>query len=163
MMNMFSILTRNQLALLAASGSFALLAGAFIFQFFGYPPCAMCLWQRWPHAAAILIGALFLSTKQTALLPLGAMAAVITSGLGLYHAGVEQKFWQGPTSCTSSGTDLGTLGAADLLPSSGADALVLCDAIVWDTWGLGLTMAGWNFLVSAVFALLWILAWRKAP
>ncbi|NBT52557.1 MAG: disulfide bond formation protein B, partial [Marivivens sp.] len=24
------------------------------------PPCAMCIWQRWPHAAAVAIGLLAL-------------------------------------------------------------------------------------------------------
>ena len=51
-------MTRNLMISLAAGGSAALLAGAFMFQMLGYPPCAMCLWQRWPHAAAILIGLL---------------------------------------------------------------------------------------------------------
>ena len=49
-------MTRNQLILVAAFGSAAMLLGAWGFQAFGYAPCKMCLWQRWPHAAAFLIG-----------------------------------------------------------------------------------------------------------
>ena len=49
------------LILIAAGGSAALLLGAFGFQYLGdMPPCPMCLWQRWPHAAAVLIGVLAL-------------------------------------------------------------------------------------------------------
>ena len=44
----------------AAAGSAALLLGAFVFQALGYAPCAMCIWQRYPHAIAIGMGALLL-------------------------------------------------------------------------------------------------------
>ena len=49
-------LSRNILILLAAAGSAAVLLGAFGFQFLGdLPPCKLCIWQRWPHAAAVVI------------------------------------------------------------------------------------------------------------
>ena len=51
-------MTRNLMVLFAAGGSAALMAGAFMFQALGYPPCAMCLWQRYPHVIAIVIGLL---------------------------------------------------------------------------------------------------------
>ncbi|MFP4274908.1 MAG: disulfide bond formation protein B, partial [Paracoccaceae bacterium] len=50
-------MTRTTLILLAAGGSAALLAAAFAFQHLGgLAPCTLCLWQRWPHAAAVLLG-----------------------------------------------------------------------------------------------------------
>lgn len=158
---LISPLTRLHLALLATIGSLSILLGAFVFQAMGYAPCAMCLWQRWPHAIVIVIGALFLATRLRLLLILGALVMVVSSGLGLFHAGVEQGWWPGPSSCTSSGPSLSGLSGMDLLPSAGAAKLVLCDEIVWDTWGLGITMAGWNFLFSLVFMALWIMAWTK--
>ena len=76
-------MTRTRLILLAAGGSAALLLGAFIFQFFGYAPCKLCLWQRWPHAAAALVGLLALALPRITPLPLlGALAALTTSGIG---------------------------------------------------------------------------------
>ncbi|MGJ8625085.1 MAG: disulfide bond formation protein B, partial [Yoonia sp.] len=98
-------LTKSKLIALAAFGSFALLAGAFIFQSFGYAPCQMCFWQRYPHAVAVVIGVLAVALKrfQTALAVLGAMAAFTTGAIGLYHMGVERGWWEGPTSCTGSG------------------------------------------------------------
>ena len=51
-------LTRKNTMLLAAAGSLALLLGAFVFQALGYAPCKLCIWQRWPHAAAVTVGAL---------------------------------------------------------------------------------------------------------
>ena len=83
-------MTQRQLILLAASGSFALLAGAYAFQFLGYAPCQMCLWQRWPHAAAVLIGVAALTLPMRVLLYLGALAALTTAGIGLFHTGVER-------------------------------------------------------------------------
>ncbi|AJE47305.1 disulfide bond formation protein B [Celeribacter indicus] len=153
----------KQPALAATLGSFALLAGAFVFQAFGYAPCPMCLWQRWPHAIAIVIGLLFLTTRLRALAALGALSMLVSAGLGLFHAGVEQRWWSGPSSCTGSGDTLSGLSGTELLPGAGGPShLVLCDEIVWDTWGLGITMAGWNFLFSLLFLALWLVALRKA-
>ena len=146
-------MTQRALVLLAAGGSLALLAGAFFFQAIGYPPCAMCLWQRWPHAAAIALGGLFLLVPLRVLPWFGALAAAITSGIGIYHTGVERDWWEGPTSCTGSG--LGGLSGADLL-STDAPRLVLCDQVSWEF--LTLSMASWNALFSAALAVLWVIA-----
>ncbi len=149
---------RSTLVLLAAGGSLALLAGAFLFQAFGYLPCKMCLWQRWPHAAAILIGGVALMTRGP-LLPLaGGVAAATTAGIGIYHAGVEQKWWLGPASCTSAG-GLDGLSGGDLLSMEGP-ALILCDQISWSMFGL--SMAAWNAVFSAVLVVIWLLAARAS-
>lgn len=149
-------MTRNSLVLLAAGGSFALLGGAFLFQLFGYPPCAMCLWQRWPHAAAIVIGALVLGLGlEGRIWPmLGAFAAAITGGIGVYHTGVERGLWEGPSSCTGSG-----LSAGDDLLSLDNVSVVMCDEVVWDL--LGLSMASYNAVFSFTVMVLWILAARR--
>lgn len=154
-------MTRNTLVLLAAGGSFALLAGAFLFQALGWAPCAMCLWQRYPHAAAVLIGALALAFPGRALPLLGALAAATTAGIAVFHSGVERKWWQGPASCTGSGEDLGSLSGGALLPG-GAEAapLVLCDTLT--PFLFGLTMANWNALLSGLLVLVWLRAARAA-
>ena len=152
-------MTGKHLGMLAAAGSAALLLAAFVFQALGYAPCAMCLWQRYPHAAAIGIGVLLaVGLPALVLLIAGAAAAATTSAIGVFHTGVERGWWEGPSSCTGGGEDLTTLSAADLLPSasSGASSLVMCDEVVWDF--LGLSMASWNALWSAGLAGLWILA-----
>ena len=147
--------TRNSLILLAAGGSVALLAGAYFFQALGYAPCRMCLWQRWPHAAAILIGALALYRPGRFLPLLGALAAATTAGLGLYHTGVERDWWEGPASCTGGG--LGGLSGGDLLSMDGP-SLVLCDQVSWVLFGL--SMASWNAILSALLVLIWLRAAR---
>ncbi len=150
-------MTRNFLVLLAAGGSVALLGGAFIFQALGYAPCAMCLWQRWPHAAAILIGALALFIPGRILPLLGALAAATTSGIGIYHTGVERDWWEGPASCTGAGPGLGGLDGSDLLSMDGP-ALVLCDQVSWAL--MGISMASWNAIFSALLVVLWVMAAR---
>lgn len=153
-------LTAKQLGLLAAGGSAALLIGAFIFQALGFAPCSMCLWQRWPHAAAIVIGALVLVLPIRVTFLLGAAAALTTGGIGVYHSGVERDLWQGPTSCSAGGGADTGLG---LLPGDIADVtstVVMCDEVA--LWILGLSMANWNVIASLVLAAIWVVAARRA-
>lgn len=151
-----------RIAALALLGHIGLLGGAFLFQLAGYAPCAMCLWQRWPHAAAILLGVTVLAgvaPRMTA--ALAGIAALTTAGIGAFHAGVEQGWWDGPSACSGGGATLGGLSGADLLSTEVADTVIMCDEIVWQ---LGLTMAGWNAVLSLGLAALWLfVATRPAP
>ncbi len=149
---------RSTYVILAAGGSAALLLGAWGFQHIGgLAPCKMCIWQRYPHVAAVVIGALALMLPKLNPLPLiGALAAMITAGIGFFHAGVEQGWWEGPSTCTSG--DIGGLSAEELMNQIMAAPLVRCDEIPWDMFGL--SMAGWNAAISAVLVLLWLAAWR---
>ncbi|PXW70379.1 disulfide bond formation protein DsbB [Loktanella sp. PT4BL] len=149
-------MTRNLMILLSAGGSAALLAGAFLFQALGYPPCAMCLWQRWPHAAAILIGVLALRFPGRVLPLLGALAAATTAAIGVFHTGVERDWWEGPSSCTG-GSSLEGLTGADLLSVAGP-RVVMCDQVSWELFSL--SMASWNVILSLVLMIGWIIAFR---
>ena len=148
-------MTRNRLVLLAAGGSAAMLLAAWGFQYLGgMAPCKLCIWQRYPHGAAVLIGAVTLATGWRILPWAGALAALTTAGIGLYHAGVEQGWWEGPTTCTSG--PIGGLSAEQLMAQIMEAPLVRCDEIPWDLFGI--SMAGWNGLVSLGLALVWLLA-----
>lgn len=149
---------KRTLILLAAAGSLGLLLGAWAFQYIGgMAPCKMCIWQRYPHGAAIVIGALAFALPGVRLLPfLGAAAAATTSGIGIYHAGVERGLWEGPSSCTSG--NISGLSAEELMEQIMAAPLVRCDEIPWEMFGL--SMAGWNALLSAGLVLVWLAAWR---
>lgn len=154
-----TLLSRNMLILLAAGGSAALLLGAFGFQHLGgMPPCKLCLWQRWPHAAAVVIGAAALVLPGRALPLLGALAALCTAGIGLYHTGVERGWWEGPNTCTSG--DVTGISAEQLLEQIMAAPMVRCDEVPWEM--LGLSMASWNALVALALAALWLTAARRA-
>lgn len=137
---------------LAAAGSLALLAGAYMFEGLGYAPCKMCLWQRWPHFAAVGLGLVALVRPSRLVAVLGAAALLTTVGLGAFHSGVERGWWRGPASC-SGGSDLGGLSGADLLSTDVADHVVMCDQVAWSF--AGLSMASWNAVLSLLLALVW--------
>jgi disulfide bond formation protein DsbB len=148
-------MTRTGLIALAAGGSLAMLLAAFAFQHLGgLPPCKMCIWQRWPHGLAVVAGVLALAVAARPFAVLGMLAALTTAVIGFYHAGVEQGFWEGPATCTSG--PVGGLSAEDLMEQIMTAPLVRCDEIPWDLFGI--SMAGWNGLVSLVLAGLWALA-----
>lgn len=148
---------RRFLILCAAAGSAALLLGAFGFQYLGdMAPCKLCLWQRWPHAAAILIGAVALIMPHATLLVAGALAALTSAGIGIYHTGVERGWWEGPSTCSSG--PIGDLTPEQLMEQIMAAPLVRCDEVPWEM--LGLSMASWNAVASAGFALIWLVALR---
>lgn len=141
--------------LIAAAGSAALLLCAFYFQYgMGLAPCKLCIWQRWPHAAAVAIGALALATGQRALAWLGAAAAGLTGIFGVYHSGVERGFWEGPTTCTSSSP--GALSSDELFNQILNAPLIRCDEIAWSF--LGLSMASWNAIIAFALMLIWLRA-----
>jgi disulfide bond formation protein DsbB len=148
--------TRSMLILVAAGGSAALLAGALAFQYLGgMAPCTLCIWQRWPHLAAVVIGVAALALPGRALPVLGALAAVATAGIGGFHTGVEQGWWEGLASC-SAGSIAG-LSVDDLLnPNVTVAAPVRCDEIPWSL--AGLSMAGWNMVLSLALAAIWVMA-----
>lgn len=152
-------MTRRQLILIAAAGSAAMLLGALAFQHLGgLAPCKMCIWQRWPHGVAIVIGVLALAVPIVPLILAGSLAAAVTGGIGVYHTGVERGWWQGPTTCTSG--DVSGLSAQQLLDQIMAAPLVRCDEVAWQM--LGLSMASWNALISFALILVWAAAALRA-
>ena len=153
-------LSRPQLTKLATAGSAALLALAFGFQYIGgFLPCAMCLWQRWPHVAAIALGAIGAAIPSPWLAALGAASMAGNAGLGLFHTGVERDWWDGPSTCAGSAAqDLGGMSGGDLLDFTSGPQIVLCDEAALHI--LGLSMASWNALACAALACIWLLAMR---
>ncbi|MFO1084770.1 MAG: disulfide bond formation protein B [Reyranellaceae bacterium] len=149
------ILLPSQLGLIAAIGSIVLLGGAYFFQYvMGLAPCEMCLWQRWPHMAVIAAGlaafACYKTPRLAGILLLVAIAGLATtSALGLFHAGVELRWWQGPQAC--SGTIPTGLSPEELRKYLFATKMVRCDAVAWSLFGI--SMAGWNAILSALLAI----------
>lgn len=143
------------LIVIAACGSAALLLGALGFQYIGeMPPCKLCYWQRYPHAAAAGIGILALIIPGAVLPYLGALAALATAGVGAFHTGVERGWWEGPSTCTSG--PIGGLSPDQLMEQIMAAPLVRCDEVPWELFSL--SMASWNAIASVGLALLWIAA-----
>jgi disulfide bond formation protein DsbB len=123
-----------------------LMAGALGSQYVGgLSPCEMCLWQRWPHYAAIAAALLaFVTRRSPVSRPLTILAGllILASGLlGGFHAGVEYGWWKGPQHCAGVLT-----GGGDLLRQIMAAPIIRCDVPQWTL--AGVSLAGWNFLFS---------------
>jgi disulfide bond formation protein DsbB len=127
----------------------ALLGGALGSQYLGgLYPCEMCYWQRWPHGAAILLAALAFtapaqSQRSRTLTLLAALAIAISGAIGVYHAGVEAKIFEGFTTCTAIAHGNTT---AELLKAITHAPLIRCDQVQFRF--LGISMAGWNAILS---------------
>ena len=140
-------------AMFAGAISAALLLGAFASQYLGgLAPCEMCIWQRWPHGAAILFGLVGGALVWQRVLPgqlgrplaiLAILAIAITGAIGVFHAGVEWKLWPGPSECTGFGY---VPGRDDFKPLQ----IVRCDEAQWRLFGISL--AGYNALISLAAA-----------
>jgi disulfide bond formation protein DsbB len=137
----------------AGGVSVALLLGAFASQYIGgLAPCEMCIWQRWPHGAAILFGLVGGGLVRARLLPahlgrplaiLAILAIAVTGAIGVFHAGVEWKLWPGPSECSGFGY---VPGRDDFKPLQ----IVRCDEAQWRLFGISL--AGYNALISLAAA-----------
>lgn len=133
----------------------AVLASVYVMQYgFGYAPCEMCLWQRYPYFAIIAlgIGATAIHKRKlacTLLLLLMTVGYLISTGLATYHYGVEEGIFEGMTECTSSESDTSSIEA---MRAAIMDApIVRCDdptAVFF-----GLSLAGWNVLASIGFVI----------
>lgn len=147
------------LAMTAGAGSAALLLAALSFQALGYAPCELCILQRWPHLVAAIIAALVwrLGWRRW-LVALGLLAALCATGLAIYHAGVELGLWLGPQHCSGGVAGLAALSTQDLMAALEQAPVVRCDEIAWSL--LGISMAGWNAICSAMLSALWLASLR---
>jgi disulfide bond formation protein DsbB len=141
----------------------ALLGGAVGSQYLGgLHPCEMCIWQRWPHGVAIVLAALAFtapaeSPRSRGLVLLAALAIAISGAIGVYHAGVEAGVFEGFTQCTASAH--AGLSTAELLKEITHAPLVRCDEVQFRF--LGISMAGWNAILSLGGAAIILLLSRK--
>src|SRR5438874_5804355 len=141
---------------IAVVGAAAIL-GAFFFQYqLGLAPCPLCLEQRIAYYFSIPLALIVAFTAARgaprALLLAGlvliALAMLVNATLGVYHAGIEWKFWPGPADCSGPVTGLGR--ASDLMKQLQNVSVVRCDEAAWRF--LGLSLAGYNVLISAALA-----------
>lgn len=129
--------------------SIAALTGAYISQYiFNLQPCILCLYQRKPFFVIIALTSLalfFLKSEKIKKITiyLCALLLLINAAIAIYHAGVEKKIFQGPTTCSSE--NLNNIdNLEDLKEALSKTKAIRCDepAFVF----LGLSMAGWNVI-----------------
>lgn len=166
--------TDARAALFAGALSLALLCGAWIFQYgLGYAPCIMCYWQRYAHMAviavaiAVILARAAFGTGKGLPTWLGPVLLIIlllgSAALGAFHVGVEFGWWEGPKACAAGGIgDLGPIDPNDPLAFLDQPiGPVACSDVAWSF--LGISMAGWNALLSLLGAIgTWRLNFRPA-
>jgi len=148
------------LLLVASAGS---LLAAFFFQYvIGLQPCILCIWQRWPYAIVIVLTGLVLllgrsGPMRSALLALSGLALLAGAGVAVFHVGVEQHWWGGTPGC-------GVTQTADTIEAMRAQIMaapvVRCDVVSWSLFGI--SMAGYNILISLALAAVAFIAARRA-
>lgn len=146
----------RDLPLWAMAASIVALAAALGSQYLGgLAPCKLCLWQRVPHGIVIVIGigALlwFQGPRERAVLTWAAGLAFATgAAIALYHVGVEQHWIAGPTSCSGASSLNAAQTIEELRQQLLGTPVVRCDEIPWSLFGV--SIAGWNALVSLALA-----------
>ena len=147
--------------LTASAGS---LLAAFFFQYVvGLQPCVLCIWQRWPYAAVIILTILVLTAAartpklRAALLALCGVALLIGGGVAVFHVGVEQHWWTGTPGCGVPATANSIDG---LRAQIMAAPVVRCDQVAWSLFGI--PMAGYNILISLALAAVAFISARRA-
>jgi disulfide bond formation protein DsbB len=165
---------RSQTIALDETGAAAFIAllglltigGFFFFQYvLGYPPCPLCLEQRKafyvcvPLATLLLLGSGYGASRKVLLLGFAviALAMLWNAGLSAYHAGIEWKFWPGPTDCSGP---IDKLGAGSLLNRLQNIHIVRCDQAAWRL--LGISLAGYDVIVSLILAAAAAFGFRRA-
>ncbi|MBZ5760945.1 MULTISPECIES: disulfide bond formation protein B [Rhizobium] len=156
-------------AALLALGMSATVGSALGFQYIGgYTPCELCLMQRLPYyygiPVAILaaLSALFgmPAWLTRALLAVAGIMMLVGGGMGVYHAGVEWNFWEGPSSCTGPAFSSTTPASGGVLGSLNKVHGPSCSVAALRV--LGLSMAGWNVIASLILAAIAVAGFRKA-
>jgi disulfide bond formation protein DsbB len=154
-----SAMTPQKAALLVFIVSLLTIVGAFIFEYNGYPPCPLCLQQRWAYYVAMPLALIIalLAQRNTGpvslLLMLLGLILAANSIFGIYHSGIEWGFWPGPDTCSGEVTRG--------LPKIGNEPVISCSEAAIRI--LGLSLAGWSAVICAGLAAVAFRAALTAP
>ena len=145
--------------------SAATILGAWYFEFvLKYQPCPLCLEERIPYhiviplSLLVTVAALVRAPRMLIMVGLLAIVAAMlcSAALGIYHAGIEWRFWPGPAECSGGMTDFTKKGP--LLDQLQSIRIVPCNEAAWRF--LGISLAGYNALISLALAAIAILGVR---
>ena len=162
---MLDRITPARAATIIALVALATITGAWIFEAFGYLPCELCLKQRIAYYIGMPLAALtalvvIKSTSIARALFLACAFLWLGSALfGAYHAGIEWGFWPGPAACTGTGSSAGSMD--DFMTQLQTTQVVQCDKVAIRM--IGLSLAGWNAVISAGLSALAIIGARAKP
>jgi disulfide bond formation protein DsbB len=146
---MLNEITPVRAAWLIFSVMLAVILGAWAFEFAGYLPCDLCLKQRYAYYAVIPLMAILAILQPSwirAGLWLGFLILLASAVFGIYHSGVEWKWWPGPGTCGAGSLSEGLPDLTKPVAKCDEPAIRI-PSVAW-----GLSLAGWNAVISAAMA-----------
>lgn len=139
----------------------------------GLAPCILCLKQREAHWAVLAVSAAAIVVSYSPwkarlgriLLIAIALAFLYGASQAFYHVGAEMKWWEGPAACAASGSAATTsVAEMNAMLDGGPVRIIECSDPTYWPFAAGLTMAGWNLLISLLLlAGSLAAAFRKVP
>ena len=147
---------KNSLILIFCAAFFALIFAYISQYFFDYQPCILCLYQRLPFLVICALSGFALVVKKFRRIVLFSCLALLLINclIAIYHVGVEQKIFVGPTTCSSANLD-DFDNLEDLTRAISQTKAVRCDEPQFIF--LNLSMAAWNLIYCAILALYFLL------
>jgi len=154
-------IARTYYAIASALIAATILGAAYVLEYlYHFPPCPLCLWQRYPYMAIIalgLIGSFYIHKPRPLswLILLIVLSYALAAGLGVYHYGVEQGIFEGLSGCTGQISDSNSI--EDMRAAIMGAPLASCNEpmVIF----LGQSLAFWNALLATVLTLDAISAW----
>ena len=142
--------------------SITAIGAALIAEYYFYlEPCKMCLKQREPYYAIIILFLVFIVLRwQTKIWFFLGVQILIIYGLfySIWHVGIENKLLSGPSGC-SGGLELtnSTINLKDQIMSK---AVVNCEDIIWSMFGLSAATIN-SLLLFLIFVINTIYLWNN--
>ena len=163
----YRLLTRWWTAF-ALAASLSLLGAAHAFERFGgLDPCNLCLKQREVYWGAVVVAALATGwhlisrgSRGTPRVAAFLLFLIFTTGAvtAVFHLGGEMDWWALPATCMGGTADASQ--AVDFMLGTGAvEPIVSCGDVAWRF--AGISMAGWNVLISVALAGFSLLAAKR--
>jgi len=143
---MITIKNKFTLNIILIFSLFALITAYFIQYFLGHQPCNLCLIERIPYfAAVILISLIFFLNKHEKLIALVVgLFFVFGAVVSFYHFGIEQGFFNESLVCDLDGNKT-AVSTKDLLKQLEKE-IVSCKDVTFRV--LGFSLATFNTIIS---------------
>ena len=131
---------------------FVLIVAYFIEYFLDHKPCNLCLIERIPYIASIIIISLSLIFKKFEKFVLVLLILIFTSGtiISFYHFGIEQGFISESLVCDSN-SEINNLSKEDLLKKL-KEKTISCKDVTFRVFGLSL--AAINTVISLIISII---------
>ena len=123
-----------------------ILSSVHLLEILGFQPCDLCLKQRWPWYISLVLAIVpnfIFQHKNSIFLLLISLLLFLGAVFAGWHAGIEWNLWEGPKTCVTQTIDYSNNLLEKLKSTSPAPQ---CNQASFRV--LGLSLAGYNFLIS---------------